>query len=327
MKRRVFLIAILTYSLKSYCCLNPYEDIIGHNFAKTSPDKLIDKPYHNEGELRHYISEFYPIPEKNKRKQIINVAIAYVYLGKYKEALELSKELIRDYPKEYNIVITHAVCLELNGNLRDALTYMQKAVNMNPESHRGSEWIHIKILEHLIAKKPQNASVLELDFGNDSIPNLSNSTPELDIDAYVVQLEFQLEDRGYFVDTTNILYGSLMFDFANLVYASGNKVKSLESFKECRRYGFRHPALEKRIQYIENNAVKLEQQRQEQIEKEYLIREKKRIDEFNQEYEKQNGEWFVKTFGNKNAIFTYIGLLVIIISVGGFTYQLVRKRG
>jgi tetratricopeptide (TPR) repeat protein len=248
--KKILTLFLVTYTISLYPCYNEYEDIYGINRSDDAPDMHIGTMGVYEPELYDYIAiNLYKVDQLEKEAS--DVAIAYVFLHNYKRGLQITSKLITKYPGEYNVLITHAVCLELNGQPEQALIYIKKAVDINPDSHWGSEWIHIKILEQVISGADlQGKSILGLNFGMDSIPVLQDTT--IDIKKTLTHLEYQLEDRGFFVDSNDIIYGSLVFDFANLLYLQGEILSSQQYYEQAANYGFQHPALQSRINHVKN---------------------------------------------------------------------------
>lgn len=80
-----------------------------------------------------------------------NIALYYMKLGQVKKALEKLEVLTAEYPDEYIIIANLGTAYELDGQLKNALKFIKKGYEINPTSHYGSEWIHIKILEAKIA--------------------------------------------------------------------------------------------------------------------------------------------------------------------------------
>jgi len=76
-----------------------------------------------------------------------NIALYYMKLGETKVALGMLESLAAEHPEEYAIAANLGTAYELDGQLHKALQYIKKGYSLNPESHYGSEWIHIKILE------------------------------------------------------------------------------------------------------------------------------------------------------------------------------------
>lgn len=88
-----------------------------------------------------------------------NIALYYMKLGQTKKALTILEPLAQQHPKEYTVIANLGTAYELDGQLNKALEFIRKGYELNPESHYGSEWIHIKILEAKIKAKT-NPSIL-----------------------------------------------------------------------------------------------------------------------------------------------------------------------
>lgn len=76
-----------------------------------------------------------------------NIALYYMKLGQVKKALEILEPLAAEFPDEYIIIANLGTAYELDGQFQNALAQIKKGYAINPDSHHGSEWIHIKILE------------------------------------------------------------------------------------------------------------------------------------------------------------------------------------
>jgi tetratricopeptide (TPR) repeat protein len=72
--------------------------------------------------------------------------------GNYKAAERILLLLIAKHPNEYNLNANIGTVYELLGKNELALQYINKAMIIDPNSHYGSEWIHIKILEQKLDK-------------------------------------------------------------------------------------------------------------------------------------------------------------------------------
>lgn len=71
---------------------------------------------------------------------------------KLAQAIEILEKLLLQFPNEYNLHANIGTAFELQNNLEKSLFHIKKALEINPHSHKGSEWIHVKILEGKIAK-------------------------------------------------------------------------------------------------------------------------------------------------------------------------------
>jgi len=88
-----------------------------------------------------------------------NIALYYMKLGQTKKALTILEPLAQKHPSEYTVLANLGTAYELDGQLDKALKFIRKGYELNTESHYGSEWIHIKILEAKIKAK-SNPSIL-----------------------------------------------------------------------------------------------------------------------------------------------------------------------
>lgn len=86
-----------------------------------------------------------------KKKGSVNLLSDYaLYLvrgGKTEEALAIYKVLEKRHPNNYVVVANLGTTYELMGDNKNALKYIKKGLQLNPASHHGSEWIHVRVLE------------------------------------------------------------------------------------------------------------------------------------------------------------------------------------
>lgn len=98
------------------------------------------------------ITEAKPNAKTNFKIQS-NIASYHIKLGEVKKALQILKPLSDNYPNEYTISANLGTAYELEGQLNKALRLIKNGYQINSESHFGSEWIHIKILEAKIKER------------------------------------------------------------------------------------------------------------------------------------------------------------------------------
>lgn len=139
-------------------------------------------------------------------------------VGNRKLALNLLQALQQQHPKEYNIVINLGTAYEVNGQLDSALKYISLAVQMNPGSHEGSEWIHINILKELTSSKPHFENIIGLknrDFlGWMQDTEYKFPQPSEDLKK---QIAYQLHERIPFSTKKDTVVGQLIVDFADIL--------------------------------------------------------------------------------------------------------------
>lgn len=80
-------------------------------------------------------------------KNISDYGAYLLMTGNYKEGLQLFTALIKKHSDVYEIRSNIAVAYELNGRFDSAYYWERKALELNPDAHDKSEWVHLKILE------------------------------------------------------------------------------------------------------------------------------------------------------------------------------------
>jgi tetratricopeptide (TPR) repeat protein len=149
-------------------------------------------------------------------------AVYLMKAGRVEESLTLLIELNKNLPNEYQIVANLGTAYELNGELDSALFYIKRGIEINPNAHEGSEWVHIKVLE---TKLNQIENPDFLDFR--SVLDLS---PEQKRDSATrVQLELQIRERFPFSPGPDQIMASLMVDLADC-YANSLSIEYAKAF-------------------------------------------------------------------------------------------------
>ena len=97
---------------------------------------------------------------------------------------------------------------------------------LNPSSHYGSEWIHIRILEQKLSFSPDYPAITGLGIGNvnDWLKDKNYKFPQPP-DSLLKQIAYQLHERIFFVSPPDKAVGQLVMDFANIAakqYGAGN---------------------------------------------------------------------------------------------------------
>lgn len=264
------------YTQPTFACINENEEMSGVLILSSGEIfRLIPKSVEPEV-LRSFLKEFDSC-KTNLTLECSDLVAAYLYLQQADSAAFWSKRLVQKFPNEYNVLINYAVALELQGKLNEALVYMKKALAINPYSHFGSEWIHQRILENYIAgNTAPTRSILGLDFGNDSLPKRPDSLTS--ITPLLTELHYQLEDRLFFMqqsDKKDVLFGSLLYDYANLLFLAGYVDFAPDYFAMAEQYGFMHPAQTKRVVLL--NTILMERDVQQRLNNDRLERKGKNL--------------------------------------------------
>lgn len=157
-------------------------------------------------------------------KLLSDYALHLVKAGKVKEALTIFEKLAELHPNEYSIIANLGTTYELSGENEKALEYIKKGIQINPNSHKGSEWIHIKILEAKIALE-KDPAYLE----KHSVLNLSaqQKTSQKVFDQLYIQLQerFPFSPRepnpvmaDLFIEMGDFYFENISFEHAKAFY-------------------------------------------------------------------------------------------------------------
>lgn len=151
-----------------------------------------------------------------------DIAVNLGYLGRYTEAMDILKKMQLKYPSDYNIAANLGTTYELMGKNELALQFIRKGMELNPDSHEGSEWVHVKILE----AKLKMSTVPGWIFNNrvllTGVKFDSKETEILNDQAWDV--EYQLQERIPFTPFPDALLANI-FDELGDLYATQQSVE------------------------------------------------------------------------------------------------------
>ena len=174
-------------------------------------------------------------------------AMVLIVNGKYEEAKNSYLNLAKVKPGQYTTALNLGTVYELLGDNKSALTWIQKAIQLNPESNDRSEWLHVRILE---AKINGDAFIntdflLHTDFGRDSMPLTKLSEEEL---MHLRNaLFFQLNERLTFIHSEDKVVAQLLFDLANVSLLIGTNIYQVNDiYSMAKKYGYANPIWEAR---------------------------------------------------------------------------------
>lgn len=192
-----------------------------------------------------------------------DLAVTYIKLGRRERAFPLLYTNLAIDRRSYQTLANLGVAHELSGKLDSAYYYVSNAYQLNRESHFGSEWIHIKLLETALGSNPGKAledyKMLEIDFGNDKVPDAraipglrfqqhrmpyGNDRNEWDtLTRLVTDIEYQLHERTYFIKGNDKFVGELFFTLGDLYSLYFDSYWALWSYTKAMHYGTAHDKL------------------------------------------------------------------------------------
>ena len=249
-KFRAFVVVLLLFSFKTFACLNGETKILksgayayidyrglvprGHNYFTGDFPKLIielDKLYKKTDDLDYLSDKGYLL----------------IILGKYDEALKLYLNIEKIEPNRYSTASNLGTLYELRGENQKAYNWIKKSIEINPESHNGSEWLHLKILEAKIKNLSAISEqfLINTNFGIKGTPLTTLSKDE--IGKLAKEVYFQVNERMSFIKPKDKIISILLFELGNLVELKGESENALQIYKTARSYGYEGDLIVARI--------------------------------------------------------------------------------
>ena len=195
-------------------------------------------------------------------KSLSNYGLYLVQAGKVQEALILFEKLAELHPNEYSIISNLGTTYELSGQNEKALEYIKKGIKINPSSHKGSEWIHVKILEAKIALEKDPAylekhSVLNLNAQQKKSQKvfdqlyiqLQERFPFSPAEQNPVMADLFVELGDYYFEIVSYEYAKAFYQIAKLYFKSARKDidKKIDNARKLRtKYSDKHPKRSKK---------------------------------------------------------------------------------
>lgn len=154
-----------------------------------------------------------------------DLAVALAHAGQANQAVTLLEEIEREKPGLYVTAANLGTAYELVGDNAKALEWIRQGIKRNADSHQGSEWLHVRILEAklALAKDPHLlAGQTILGFSTEeelpkSIDIRGNRGEKLKRDRIKDALIYQLHERVQFVNPPDAVVGSLLYDLGRLI--------------------------------------------------------------------------------------------------------------
>lgn len=211
MKTFVALVFVISASC-CFACLNEYHV---SKYGKESVDAfaLVNISFHkqqNKPEIEERLADLLKEVPKTEQDILENqndIAVCYIRLGRLDEADKILAALLKKHPTDYSVVVNLGTLYELQGKNQKALDYIRKAIAINPDSHDGSEWFHIRVLEFKLKNVPGNTIV-----GRDILNLRSLKGSNTDI---ANQVRYQLEERIPFTPSPNLMMAKILQEYGD----------------------------------------------------------------------------------------------------------------
>ena len=244
---RFLVVAAMLTSTAASACLNEYqraempltnEKIDLHWLLHSNKDEMPYWWHGFDGDALHRLEAMADKKAGNMSyRERSDYAVAQLKIGDKAAGLKILEELYRSHPNEYNIVANLGTAYELHGDKVKALELLRKAVAINPLSHFGSEWIHIRILEEQLAATPDYKKIINLNTGNyqDWLADKTYKFPR-PADSLKLQIAYQLHERISLIAPPNAVIGQLVTDFADIVAKTDSLGAALEFYQYALKY-------------------------------------------------------------------------------------------
>ena len=169
--RKVTILLLLSTLLntKSNSCIQYYvtdssgERRLFHEDVFRDPTHIYKITQEEVSRLKYFESEINSASPETRFKYISNYCAELIKLGRCKDVIPILETLLKAHPKEYEINANLAVAYELNGQLDEALTLLNKSLALKPDSHFNSEWVHLRILQAEIESRDKKLDPQEMD--------------------------------------------------------------------------------------------------------------------------------------------------------------------
>ncbi|MCD0468186.1 M48 family metallopeptidase [Flavobacterium sp. JAS] len=271
-KFRVFVVVLVLFSFKTFACLNGDTKVL-KNGVEVYYDEFERIPEGHRFIVENFPKLIQDLEEQYKKTNDIDYLSdkGYVLIisGKYQEALKLYLEIEKLKPNRYSTASNLGTLYELMGENQNAFNWIKKSIQINPESHKGSEWLHLKILEAKIKnlKEVSGEFLINTTFGLEKTPKTNLSKKELE--ELKKALYYQLNERITFIKPKDRIISVLLFELGNIAIINKDYLSASQIYELSKKYGFQEELINKRtilcyekwVHYYSSKAEELEMQK------------------------------------------------------------------
>lgn len=253
----VIIILLLLNEQTASCCINEYRVSLDRQVRVTDARSNATPVGHFQHLNKTYLTNQLHSADSiykltGKLEDYSDYAVMLLYNKEFLKAKSIFQNIEVESPGLYATAANLGTAYELLGNNDSAYYWINKSIEINPQAHEGSEWIHLKILEaKLYARGDEQYlsthNILSLDFGNKEIPKFHSGNAKLD--SIRSQLYYQLEERMTFIQPKDAVVGQLLFDLGNATALTMDATAALQVYEASAKYGYNSEILHKRIAY------------------------------------------------------------------------------
>lgn len=198
-------------------------------FYAIEKDKLRDSLYTTAKQKLQYYKKSLSAEEQENN---ITQAVFLMLEGNYKESIQKLLEEEKLHPKTYEVATNLGTAYELSGDNVNALKWIQEGVDRNPDSHDGTEWLHVKILEAKL-KLQDDPDYLKYHH----VINFDENAYQDPI--FREAIFYQLKERMLFVKPKDPIVADLLYSYALTNANDGRLLEhSLYILELAEQYGY-----------------------------------------------------------------------------------------
>jgi tetratricopeptide (TPR) repeat protein len=267
-KFRAFVIVLVLISFKGFACLNgetktlkngvmiyvDFQGLVphGHHFYIENFPKLISE-----------LDSLYK--KTNNVNYLSDKGYVLIVQKKYQEALKLYLDIEKIKPNRYSTASNLGTLYELIGENQKAYEWIKRSIQINSESHSGSEWLHLNILEAKIKKIDDvhlGEFLINNSFGKDVIPKID--LPKETLNELAKSIYYQVNERMSFIKPKDKIISTLLFELGNAVKIIDENENAIRIYNLSKEYGFQEELVNQRLIYCyqsKNKYVEKENQK------------------------------------------------------------------
>ena len=256
-------ILALLFLNKTFACLNG-ESMVLKDGTFLFEDREGNVPYghifNGDEGFNDGIKQLDSLYKKTKDLDYLSdKGLLLILLKRYDEAVKLYLDIEKLEPNRYSTASNIGTAYELIGQNEKALFWIKKSVEIDPKSHKSSEWIHVKILEAKIKGQEFYTSsfLLNTEFGIETNPISKLNKDELE--KLSDGLYYQLNERVSFVEPKEKIVAQLLFDLGNIAFLLNNYSDAVADYEQAKTYGFTGELIEQRIKEADRLSKKSKQ--------------------------------------------------------------------
>ena len=256
-KQSIYILTLLSSTIGLACINGVQKDLSTGTILFIDYEGYI--PYGHEFWLKEPDSEIRKLDSLYQVKPNVDYlnekGIVYIITKDYQKAIDLYLKIEKEHPNQYSTASNLGTAYELMGDNKNALKWIERALELNPDSHEKSEWIHVNILKYKLGQTSLTSqNLIHTDFGTEEIPTTVLSKAELE--KLSNQIYFQLNERISFVKPKDEIVAQLLFDYGNVLLLMDKKAEAKEVYEMALKYGFNSPLLQERMELanIEKNS-------------------------------------------------------------------------